>query len=132
MNAIRHRARRAGFGILKVVTRLAVALLALLIAVAAPARTWCEASCLAAPPASDSAKPHCPTHESSNEGPAISAADNSECSTIDAARPVPATPAAWQPALSSIAPDISAFSAPVLRLSAPQAQKRSIVLPLRI
>ena len=91
--------------------RLAIALLAVLITAAAPARAWCEASCLATRH-TESAKPHCPTHEPSNDGTQISAVDDSECPTIEAARPVPVTAAVSQPALSAFAAQSLAPSQP--------------------
>ena len=47
------------------VPRAAIILVALLIATAAPARAWCEATCLA--PAESSSQAHCPSHESTTD-----------------------------------------------------------------
>jgi hypothetical protein len=67
------------------VTRLAIVLLALLTGAAAPARAWCEATCLA--PAEASSKAHCPSHESTSTGVAMSATAIEDCPVVDAARP---------------------------------------------
>jgi hypothetical protein len=69
------------------VTRVFVVFVALLIGAAAPARAWCEATCLA--PAHDAAKPHCPAHDSTT-GSALSASDNGDCPVVESARPIPA------------------------------------------
>jgi hypothetical protein len=63
--------------------RFAVILFALLIAAAAPARTWCEATCLA--PAST--ETHCPSHEPAQSGKAIGTASIDNCPVLDSARP---------------------------------------------
>jgi len=69
------------------VKRLSILIVALVIGAAAPARAWCEATCLVPAAHSESAKPHCPSHESTN-GPSVSAADLADCPTIESARPI--------------------------------------------
>jgi hypothetical protein len=61
---------------------------ALLVGAAAPARAWCEATCLVAAH-HESAKPHCPSHDSSSDAPSIAAADIAACPVVESARPVP-------------------------------------------
>lgn len=58
----------------------------LLVGAAAPARAWCEASCLAPAAHGEAAKPHCPTHDSS-DAPVWSASPIGDCPAIDSARP---------------------------------------------
>jgi hypothetical protein len=68
--------------------RLIVLLTASVIAIAAPLRTWCEATCL--PPAhhaDSSAKPHCPTSEPAGSEARISAGNLDDCPIVEAARP---------------------------------------------
>jgi hypothetical protein len=72
------------------VKRLSILVIALLIGAAAPARAWCEATCLEPAAHSESAKPHCPSHESPYGGPSLSAAGIADCPSIESARPVPA------------------------------------------
>jgi len=113
------------------VSRIAIALLALLIAAAAPARVWCEASCLVPPHHGDSSKPHCPGHDQST-GASIASADAADCPTIEAARPVAAM-IAVAPALAVIAPSTSAPR----HLKHPgtpgtQAPRHPVPVPLRI
>ena len=72
------------------VKRVAIAIVALLLGAAAPARAWCEAACLDVPRAGESAKAHCPSNDTSSDVTVISAADNPECPVVEAARPVPA------------------------------------------
>ena len=67
-------------------SRLIAIVSLVLLAAAAPARAWCEASCLAPAAHSETAKPHCPTHESSDES-AWSASPANDCPAVDAARP---------------------------------------------
>src|SRR5262245_46325247 len=67
------------------VNRFAIALVALLIAVAAPARAWCEATCLS--PATETSSTHCPSHDTSNKT-ALNA-DASECPALEVAQPSP-------------------------------------------
>ncbi len=67
--------------------RWAILVVALLVGAAAPARAWCEATCLAAPPA-DSARPHCPPHQPSPDTPALSATSTLDCPALESARPV--------------------------------------------
>lgn len=70
--------------------RLSILIVALVIGAAAPARAWCEATCLVPAAHSDSAKPHCPSHEPTPAGPSLSAAGIAECPAIESARPVQA------------------------------------------
>jgi hypothetical protein len=63
--------------------RLVIILLALLIGAAAPARAWCEASCLAAPSTTE----HCPTRDAASGELSITAAAIDNCPVLEAARP---------------------------------------------
>jgi hypothetical protein len=69
------------------VKRWGILFVALLVGAAAPARAWCEATCLIATH-HESAKPHCPSHDSSSD-PSIAAADIADCPVIESARPIP-------------------------------------------
>ena len=71
------------------VKRLAILFVAVLLGAAAPARAWCEATCLA-PVAvdGDAAPPHCPAHEPPSDTSSIAAADSPECPVVESARPV--------------------------------------------
>jgi hypothetical protein len=73
-----------------VVHRFAIVLLAVLIGAAAPARAWCEASCLAPPQVDTSTKAHCPTHDVAPPGTSMSATTIDDCPVIESARPIPA------------------------------------------
>jgi hypothetical protein len=64
--------------------RIIVLLSVIVIGAAAPARAWCEASCLA--PQHDSPA-HCPSHEPAGDATAISATGSDECAALDSARP---------------------------------------------
>jgi hypothetical protein len=68
--------------------RLIVLLAAIVIGAAAPARAWCEASCLAPKP---DVRSHCPSHQPASDATTISAIAIDECPALDSARP--ATPA---------------------------------------
>jgi len=62
-------------------------MVALLVGATAPARAWCEASCVApAHHAGESAMPHCPAHDATS-GTKITAATNADCPVVEAARP---------------------------------------------
>jgi hypothetical protein len=77
-----------GRDILNFVKRLSLLIVALVIGAAAPARAWCEATCLGPATHSASAKPHCPSHESTPNGSSLSATDFADCPTLESARPV--------------------------------------------
>jgi hypothetical protein len=51
----------------------------------APARAWCEATCLEAH--GDVTKPHCPTHEPADSGTSLSATVIDDCPVVESARP---------------------------------------------
>ena len=57
---------------------------AVMLGAAAPARAWCEATCLA--PAADT-QSHCPTHEPADGTATISASIIDECPVLESARP---------------------------------------------
>jgi hypothetical protein len=57
---------------------------ALLVGALAPARAWCEATCLA--PA-EQAQPHCPSHEPADGPRSISAVVVDDCPVLESARP---------------------------------------------
>jgi hypothetical protein len=115
------------------VKRLPILVIALLVGAAAPARAWCEATCLA-PPASQSAKPHCPSHEPSPDGAAISAADGADCPVIESARPIQAKlDFALAPIAVStliVAPQLPSTNAP--GHSGTQAPRQPRSIPLRL
>ena len=70
-----------------VVTRFLVLACALALGAVAPARAWCEASCLAPAAHGDAAKPHCPTHEPAGAGTTLSATVIDDCPVVESARP---------------------------------------------
>ena len=57
---------------------------ALTVGAVAPARAWCEATCVA--PAAES-QSHCPTHDPSDGTSALSAHIVDECPVLESARP---------------------------------------------
>ena len=57
---------------------------ALTVGAAAPARAWCEATCVA--PAAES-QSHCPTHDPADGTTALSASILDECPVAESARP---------------------------------------------
>ena len=61
-----------------------VVVLAVMVGAAAPARAWCEASCLAPAPQGES---HCPSHDPADNQTTISAAGLDECPALESARP---------------------------------------------
>ena len=70
------------------VRRLFIVLAIAAVAAAAPARAWCEASCLA-PVATQTS--HCPSHGSTSDTTAIAASSLEDCPVLESARPtVPA------------------------------------------
>jgi hypothetical protein len=90
---LKYRRRRSLLGhhphdILNTVKQPLVLVIALLVGAAAPVRAWCEATCLGPAAHADSAKPHCPSHESSSNGSSLSADGIADCPTIESARPV--------------------------------------------
>jgi hypothetical protein len=69
--------------------RVAILFVALMLGAAAPARAWCEATCLSPTNTrGDSAKPHCPVHEPSSDAPSMAAANSPDCPVVESARPV--------------------------------------------
>jgi len=71
------------------VKRWSILFVALLVGAAAPARAWCEATCLATAH-QESAKPHCPSHEPSSNSPTMAAAKGADCPALESARPTQA------------------------------------------
>jgi hypothetical protein len=63
--------------------RIIIVLLAIAAGAAAPARAWCEASCLV--PRHD-APSHCPSHELPADTSGISATSGEECPALNSAR----------------------------------------------
>lgn len=63
--------------------RIILVLSVIVLGGAAPARAWCEASCLA--PTHDSSS-HCPSHDPADNAAAISADDAGECPALESAR----------------------------------------------
>jgi hypothetical protein len=95
--------------------RLVALLAVVVIGGAAPARAWCEATCLEAP--HQSAAPHCPSHESTDDGSVMSATTIDQCPVIDSARPTaPARMDAPSPFAVNAAP---ALRTPSRRAPAP-------------
>jgi len=66
------------------VQRLSIVLVAILIGTAAPARAWCEATCLAP---ETSTQAHCPTQDTPSNDPSISGTAIDDCPVIESARP---------------------------------------------
>jgi hypothetical protein len=77
-------------------TRWLVLACALTIGAIAPARAWCEATCLA--PADT--RSHCQTHEPADGTATISASVIDECPVLDSARPSPTARPHLQAALA--------------------------------
>jgi hypothetical protein len=88
--------------------RIILVLSMIVIGAAAPARAWCEASCLA--PKHDSPS-HCPSHDPGGGTTAISASGIDECPALNSARPV-------APARLDASAAVVAVDAPELRTSA--------------
>ena len=88
--------------------RVIVLLAAMVIGATAPARAWCEASCLA--PAHDSPA-HCPSHEPAGDATSISATGIEECPALETARPI-------AQARVEASTAVVAFQAPALKRSA--------------
>jgi hypothetical protein len=114
--------------------RLLVLLTASVLATAAPMRAWCEASCLsAAHQDAASAKPHCPTTDTTS-GLAISAAGLDDCPVVESARPIQAkldfALAALQGTGHSVTPRHPGTQAP--RHPRTQAPRHPGFIPLRI
>ena len=65
--------------------RIIFLLFVIAIGAAAPARAWCEASCLA--PKHDGAA-HCPSHGPAGDATSISSTSTSECPALEMARPI--------------------------------------------
>jgi hypothetical protein len=65
------------------VTRLGIVIAVIVIGTAAPARAWCEATCLA--PASTS-ESHCPTHDPADGTTAVAASSIDDCPVLASAR----------------------------------------------
>jgi hypothetical protein len=70
-----------------VTTRVIAFVAVLLVGAVAPARAWCEASCLAPAAHGDATKPHCPTHEPADAGTSLSATVIDDCPIVESARP---------------------------------------------
>jgi hypothetical protein len=64
--------------------RLLILAVVVLLGAAAPLRAWCEANCAVASTESTS---HCPSHESTGDGLAVSASSNDDCPVLESARP---------------------------------------------
>lgn len=69
------------------ITRVIAFVSVLLVGAVAPARAWCEVSCQAPVAHGDAAKPHCPTHEPTGSGTALSATVIDDCPVVESARP---------------------------------------------
>ena len=115
---------------------LQILIVALLVGGAAPARAWCEATCLApAHHADSSAKPHCPTSEPSGDDVKMSAGDLDDCPVVEAARPT--TFAKLDFHRVAVSTHTGTFEPTQLRTKAPehsgtQAPRHPGFIPLRI
>jgi hypothetical protein len=121
--------------ILNIVKRLSILVIALLVGAAAPARAWCEATCLEPAAHSESAKPHCPSHDSPSRGPSLSAAGIADCPSIESARPV-TTKLDLNHSILTVALHLRTAALSHLRTSAPSHVRASgffeRAVPLRI
>jgi hypothetical protein len=114
------------------VSRVVTLLLAVLFAAAAPAKAWCEASCLApVHSTTDPGQTHCPLHETP-QGPSFSASGGN-CPVLDSARPVVGKVDVAVPVIGQL------VVAPALIDRAPSASRRAgnhaprpLKIPLRI
>ena len=88
----------------RIITLLSV----IVIGAAAPARAWCEASCLA--PKHDSPS-HCPSHDPADSTTSMSGASLDECPVLETARTT-------APARLDASAVVTAFQAPALKRSA--------------
>jgi hypothetical protein len=95
-----------------VMHRVMVVLSVIVLGAAAPARAWCEASCLA--PRHDTPA-HCPSHGTSGDATSIAGSLTDECPVLESARPTaPARLDAGGIAVTVFAPAVqpSAIHAP--------------------
>jgi hypothetical protein len=91
------------------VKRFLVLLCVAVFGITAPARAWCEATCLAAAAHGDVTKPHCPTQEPAGSGTLLSATVIDDCPVVESARPtVTARVEAHAIAVATIAPPTGA------------------------
>ena len=67
--------------------RIIVVLLAFAAGAAAPARAWCEASCLSTKPDTSS---HCPSHDDAGITTTISGDSRGDCPALESAKPAAA------------------------------------------
>ena len=88
--------------------RIIVLLSVIVVGAAAPARAWCEASCLA--PKHDIPS-HCPSHQPAGSTTSISGSTLDECPALDSARPA-------APARLDASAAVIVVHAPLLRTSA--------------
>jgi hypothetical protein len=115
------------------VKRLAILIITVLIGAAAPARAWCEATCLAPVHQSD-AEPHCPSHDDTSDRAALSATSTADCPVVESARPIPARLDLQVGSVSTFVPQHSAIDRHG-RSAVPQARTWSVFerhVPLRI
>jgi len=63
--------------------RLLIVVAIAVVAAAAPARAWCEATCLAP----TESRQHCPSHEPAGDTTTISASSIDDCPILESARP---------------------------------------------
>lgn len=96
-----------------IVQRLAIILMALLVGAAAPARAWCQATCVV--PASS--ETHCPTHEPVSEGTVIGGASIDSCPVVESARPTTIARVDLKAAIGTVAsPQFISSLAPIARI----------------
>jgi hypothetical protein len=114
-----------------VMHRIIVLLAAIVVGAAAPARAWCEASCLAPPHNSPA---HCPSHDAAGDTTAISGSITDECPVLDSARP--AAPARLDASVVVVAVYTPAVRTSAIHVSTVRPHRSTTVFerctPLRI
>jgi hypothetical protein len=113
------------------VQRLLVLLAILVVGAAAPARAWCEATCIA--PTANT-EPHCPSHDEPAQTTSIAASTAEQCPVLESARPT--APARLALHSSSVAHYLPDFTTPI-RIAASFDRSRHATVferctPLRI
>ena len=111
---------------------LLVIVAAAVVAAAAPARAWCEASCLAA---ADGSQSHCPSSNPVESGTQVAGSPIAECPVIETARPAGAARLDLQAAIVvTPAPDLQPRSHLVFSASRPNSASTVFerCTPLRI
>jgi hypothetical protein len=85
--------------------RLLVIVAAAVVAAAAPARAWCEASCIVP---TNGTQAHCPSHDPADARTQISGSAIDECPVLESARPAASARLEVQAAaVVTVAPDLN-------------------------